>query len=322
MRALQAGKYGDASEVVNLVELAEPGQPVSGEVQIEVEFSPVGHNDFLMIAGRLPNLPKEPPVLGNEGVGRVRAIGPDVSHLKVGDRVFLPIYGGAWRERLNAPAEKLFALPTDVDPRQLSMLRINPSAAALLLSEYVDLKPREWVIQNASNSAVGRAVIAVARERGLKTINLVRREDLVQELVEAGGDLVLLDSPENAARAADILGDRRVPLAIDGVGGPATERLIAYLAPRGKVVSYAMMSKERPIADLGKLMNKGVALDSFYLAKKDNAPAMEAFLPIGVRLLSSGSLVMPVSAVYPLKDFKEAFAHTLRGGKVLLEVTA
>jgi NADPH:quinone reductase-like Zn-dependent oxidoreductase len=97
-------------------------------------------------------------------------------------------------------ADGLFALPRDTDPRQLSMLAINPPTAALLLSEYVNLEPGEWVVQNAANSGVGRWVIAFAKMRGLKTVNIVRRPELVPELEAIGGDLVVVDSPDVSER--------------------------------------------------------------------------------------------------------------------------
>src|SRR5208337_2291924 len=100
------------------------------------------------------------------------------------------------RERMVLPASGLFALPSGADPRQLSMLAINPPTAALLLSEYVDLKPGEWVVQSAANSSVGRWVIAFAKTRGLKTVNIVRRPELVDELKAIGGDVVVVDSPD------------------------------------------------------------------------------------------------------------------------------
>ncbi len=87
--------------------------------------------------------------------------------------MLVPLYSFSWRERLLAPAAGLFSLP-DADPRQLAMLGINPPTAALLLDESIDLRPGDWVAQNAANSGVGRSVIAMARTRGLKTINIVR----------------------------------------------------------------------------------------------------------------------------------------------------
>jgi len=77
----------------------------------------------LEVQGAYPVRPSLPSVVGNEGMGRVLAIGRGVDHLKVGDRV---------RERPVAPAAGLFALP-EGDPRQLAMLGINPPTAALLL---------------------------------------------------------------------------------------------------------------------------------------------------------------------------------------------
>ena len=93
-------------------------------------------------------------------------------------------------------ANGLFALPPDADPQQLAMLGINPPTAALLLSEYVNLKSDDWVVQNSANSGVGRWVIAFAKTRGLKTVNIVRRPELVAELEAIGGDLVVVDSPD------------------------------------------------------------------------------------------------------------------------------
>ena len=99
-------------------------------------------------------------VIGNEGVGRILAVGPGVESVRVGDRVLAPLSSFTWRERMVISAGGLSSLPPDADPQQLAMLAINPPTAALLLSEYVDLKPGEWVVQNAANSGVGRWVIA------------------------------------------------------------------------------------------------------------------------------------------------------------------
>src|SRR6202008_4407127 len=125
-----------------------------------------------------PSPPPLPAVIGNEGVGRVLAVGPGVESVKVGDRVLAPLGSFTCRERMVSPTGGLRSLPPEADPQQLAMLAINPPTAALLLSEYVDLKPGEWVVQNAANSAVGRWVIAFARMRGLKTVNIVRRPEL------------------------------------------------------------------------------------------------------------------------------------------------
>jgi len=106
-------------------------------------------------------------------------------------------------------AASLSALP-EADPRQLAMLGINPPTAALLLNESIDLRPGDWVAQNAANSGVGRSLIAIAKARGLKTINFVRRPELVPELEAVGGDLVIVDQSGARQNSGD---DRRRPRA-------------------------------------------------------------------------------------------------------------
>src|SRR6202007_1474931 len=109
---------------------------------------PINMNDLYLIEGMYPIRPSLPSIVGNEGVGRVLAISRDVDHLRVGDRVLVPLHSFSWRERLVAPAAGLFALP-EADPRQLAMLGINAPTSALLLNESLALRPGHWVAQNA-----------------------------------------------------------------------------------------------------------------------------------------------------------------------------
>ena len=174
MRAVRIEAFGEPADVLEHVEIPEPPPPAAGEVLIGVEHAPINMNDLYLIQGAFPIRPLLPSVAGNEGVGRVLALGAGVEHLKIGDHVLIPLYSFSWRERLVVSAARLFALPHG-DLRQLAMAGINPPTAALLLSQFVDLKPGDWVAQNASNSGVGRSLIAIARTRGLRTINFVRR---------------------------------------------------------------------------------------------------------------------------------------------------
>jgi NADPH:quinone reductase-like Zn-dependent oxidoreductase len=176
MRAVQIRTFGEPGIVLELADLPEPPAPTASQVLIGVEHAPINVNDLYLIQGVYPVRPSRPSVVGNEGMGRVLAIGRGVDHLKVGDRALVPLYSFSWRERLVAPATGLFALP-EADPRQLAMVGTNPPTAALLLNESIDLRPGDWVAQNAANSGVGRSLIAIAKARGLKTLNVVRRPD-------------------------------------------------------------------------------------------------------------------------------------------------
>src|SRR5260370_26373545 len=182
MRAVQLTAYGDPVEGLKYVDIPAPEAPGPNQVLIGVEYSPLNQSDLLLARGIYASRPALPTVIGNEGVGRVLAVGPGVKNVKVVDRVLAPLSSFTWRERMVIGASGLFALPPDADPRQLAMLAINPPTAALLLSEYVNLKPGEWGVQNAANSGVGRWVIAFANMPGLKTVSTVRRPELTPQL--------------------------------------------------------------------------------------------------------------------------------------------
>ena len=103
MRALQISAYGDPLNVLELVEIPEPGVPGADEVLIDLELAPLNLHDLLFIRGYFGG-PPTPTVVGNEGFGRVAAVGPGVTNVKVGDHVLAPILGLTWRERMIAPA--------------------------------------------------------------------------------------------------------------------------------------------------------------------------------------------------------------------------
>src|SRR5260370_31931106 len=90
MRALQIATFGDPAEVVQLVEIPEPDAPRAGEVLVAVEYSPINTSALLLIRGIYGVRPPLPTGVGNEGVGRILAVGDEVSHLHVGDRVLTP----------------------------------------------------------------------------------------------------------------------------------------------------------------------------------------------------------------------------------------
>lgn len=323
MKAVQITNFGDPKANIQIVDVAEPDAPGEGEVLIGMEFAPVNHNDLLLMRGYLPQRPALPSIVGNEGVGRILAVGHDVTNVKVGDRVVAPRYSYCWRERLVVEAEGLFALPEEADVQQLAMLRINPPTAGLLLSEFVDLKPGDWIVQNSANSGVGRSVIALASARGFKTINLVRHAELVDELKGYGADVVLLDQPGVAEQIETIVDKSQVRLALDGVSGASTLRLTQALSAHGVLVGYALMSGQAEIpGDLRPIMQKSLTLHTFYMARPDYQPKVPALLREGASLIANGKINVPISAVYPLSSVKEAIAHTERGGKVLLDLHA
>src|SRR6201993_3690033 len=320
MHAAQLTAYGNPVESLESVDLPEPAAPSPNQVRIGVEFSPLNPSDLLLARGIYGIRPALPSVIGGEGVARVIAAGTGVENVKVGDRVLAPLSSFTWRERMVVPASGLFALPPDADPRQLSMLSINPPTAALLLSEYVDLKPGEWVVQNSANSAVGRWVIAFAKARGLKTVNIVRRPELVPELKAIGGDVVVVDSPDVSKEIKADVGQAELRLELDGVSGPATGVLASTLSPYGTLVSYAAMSQGPISISPLEVIFKPLTVRGFWVGHPESAAKSAPAVKQAAEMIASGRVHIPVAAIYALSSIKEAVAHAQRGGKILLDV--
>jgi len=320
MRAVQLTAYGNPVEALKYVDIPAPEAPGPNQVLIGVDFSPINPSDLLLAHGSYALRPALPAVIGNEAVGRVLKVGPGVQNVKLGDRVLAPLSSFTWRERMVISADGLFTLPPHADPRQLAMLTINPPTAALLLSEYVNLKPGEWVVQNAANSGVGRWVIAFAKVRGLKTVNIVRRPELVPEHEAIGADLVLVDSPDVSGRIKTAVGQAELRLALDGVSGPATGVLAATLSPRGTLVSFAAMSSNPMSISPLDVIFKPVTIRGFFMGHPEFAAKLAPAAAQAAEMIASGRMHIPVAATYPLSSIKEAVAHAQRGGKVLLDV--
>src|SRR4029077_16400182 len=226
---------------------------------------------------------------------------------------------GAWRERLLLPAEGLFPLP-EGSAEQFSMLGGNPPTAGVILSEYDDLAPGDWVVQNAANSGVGRSLIALAKARGFRTINLARDESVFAGLTASGADIFPLADASAAEDVRREIGDGRIALAVDSVGGDSAGRLADLLSDGGWLVTYAAATGQPMSINAMSLIGNHVTVRGFSAANFDYATEILPVIREAAPLVASGALFVPVAAVFELDDIQAAIQQVLRGGKVLLKV--
>jgi NADPH:quinone reductase-like Zn-dependent oxidoreductase len=318
MRAVQITQFGKPEDVMRVVDLQEPPAPGDGEVKVAVELSPLNKHDLLLVSGALMR-PSLPLVLGAEGVARVVEVGRGVDTVAVGDLVVLPLYAGAWRERLVLPQEGLFPMP-EGNVEQFSMLGSNPPTAGLILSDYADLKPGDWVVQNAANSGVGRSLIALANARGFRTINLARDESVFADLTASGADIVHRDDATAAEDIRKEIGDARVALAVDSVGGDGVARLVELLSDGGSLVSYAAATGQPMSINALALIGKRLTVRGFFAGQFDYVTKLLPVIREAAPLVASGALFVPPTAVFDLGDIHAAVQQLDRGGKVLLQV--
>jgi mitochondrial enoyl-[acyl-carrier protein] reductase / trans-2-enoyl-CoA reductase len=298
--------------------------PASGQALVAMLGSPINPSNLLTLTGEYAVLPPLPAVGGSEGVGRIAALGESATGLSVGQLVLLPRSGGTWVTHLLADARSLVPLPEVADPLQLAMLTVNPPTASLMLSEFVALGAGDWVIQNVANSGVGTYVMQLAKRRGLRTVNLVRRESAVAATKALGGDIVLVDDESLADRMNEATGGAAIRLGIDAVGGAATDRLAQCLSEGSTLVNYGMMSGQACRVAPSSLIFRDITLRGFWLMKwfRDTShDARRALYGELTRLVASGALHARIHATYPVERIQEAVAAAFvgqRDGKILV----
>ena len=320
MKAIRIEAFGNPAEVVKAVDIPDVGAPAAGEVVITVEASPINQYDLLMIAGGYGYRPQLPAIMGTEGVGRVVAVGAGVKHLREGDRTLVPFLHPSWAERIKTDAPWLRPLPSG-DINQFAMMGVNPPTAYLLLTDIVELLRGSWVIQNGANSGVGRAAVAIAKSLGLRTVNVVRRDEVVAEMKALGGDVVLVDGADLAKRVAAETENAPIALALDGVGDTSPMHLMNCLSESGVLVSYGGTSRKPMVVSPGSFIFKKQTIRGFWLlywyqsAQPDEITAMFDHL---TPLIAAGTISAPVAATYRFDQVGEAIAKAAQsGGKVL-----
>ncbi len=316
--------HGNPADVLKVESRPWP-TPAANEVLVKMSAAPINPADLNQIEGKYPVRPKLPATPGFEGAGVVVESGADVNGLTSGKLVILPHNVGTWRDAIAVKSEDLVIVPDGIEPVQAAMLKINPLTAWRLLHDYVDLQKGDWLIQNAANSAAGCDVIQIAHELGYKTVNVVRRAELIDELRGEGGDVVLVDGDNLRDEVKNATGGASIRLGLNSVGGDSALRLANCLAPGGTLVSFGAMSLQPLKIPTGLLIFKDLRFRGIWINKwYDNATPserMETFGPL-FDMARRGLLKTKVEKTYPLSEVKAAVAHAAQGkrsGKIIFE---
>jgi trans-2-enoyl-CoA reductase len=317
-------KHGNPADVLRIDSRPWPAT-VEAEAVVQMRAAPINPADLNQIEGKYPIRPELPATPGFEGAGVVVDLGANVTNVAAGALVILPHNVGTWREAVAVKADELVVVPTGIEPVHAAMLKINPMTAWRLLHDYVDLKKGDWLIQNAANSAAGRAVIQIAHELGYKTVNVVRRAELIEELRTEGGDIALVDGENLRDEVKTATSGAQIRLGLNAVGGDSALRLANCLAPGATLVTYGAMSLQPLKIPNGLLIFKDLRFRGIWINKwYDNATKqerMEAFEPL-FQMAKRGLLKTRVEKAYPLSEAKAAVTRAAQGkrrGKIIFE---
>lgn len=323
MRSIVYDHFGDPGEVLEIGERPMP-EPGPGEVRIKMTLSPIHNHDLWTIRGSYGVKPPLPAQAGSEAAGLIDALGEGVTGLAVGQRVVTNA-PGTWSEYFIAKAQGAIPLPDAIDDETGCQIIAMPLSALMLLED-LKLSSGQWMIQNASTGAVGKNLAILAATRGIKVINLVRREAGIAELEALGIEHGVSTSSEdwqNQVRA--LIGDAPILRAVDSVGGKESGQMLALLGQGGELISFGSMSGQPMVLSSGDIIFKETSVRGYWGAKAFPAARPEdlaRFIGELFQMAMNGTLKLPVDQIFELSQAREAAAASVqpgRAGKVLFK---
>jgi NADPH2:quinone reductase len=326
MRALVLHGPGEA---LSLEEVPLP-RPKSGEVLVRIAASPINPSDLAMLQGEYGLGWPYPLIPGLEGSGKVVAAGAGMMGRFVsGKPVALAAESqGLWAEYAVVAATRVVPLPADMPLGAGASSFVNPLTAIALVSEV--RRAKQWsAISTAAGGALGAMIRRRAKEKGVKIINVVRREAQVEALKAEGARFVLNEAaPDFDTELAELCRDLRCKMAFDAVGGPLTFRLGQALRGGGQILVYGGLSGAPAGIHPGAMIFKGLTVKGFWLSKwlsQKSAPQMLLMAREVTKGLQTGFAQTKIARHVPLEMAASApasYGAHMSDGKILISTGA
>ena len=238
MRAIQMSEFGDP-QVMRFVDIPVP-EPVVHEVRVKLYAAGVNPAETYIRTGTYaffkPDLPYTP---GFDGAGTVDCVGPDVTHVKVGDRVFVASLlakrcTGTYAEYVVCDANSVHKLPDNLSYAQGAAIGVPGHTAYRALFQRGDLLPGESVLIHGASGGVGTLAVQMARAQGAFVIG-------------TGGDIAYLKQigvhealnhhdPDHYAKILKLTGNAGVNLIIEFLANVNLEHDAEIIAKYGRIV--------------------------------------------------------------------------------------
>lgn len=317
-------------EGLEVCEASTPDDPSGDRVRVRVRAAALNRADILQRLGRYPaprGFPADIP--GLEFAGEVEAIGPEVSLLTPGQRVFGVIGGGAQAEFVSIPENQLAEVPANLEWAEAASVPEAFITAHDALFTQAELRIGETVLVHAAGSGVGTAAIQLARAAGAKVFGTSRTEEKLRRAMQYGlsNSLVVNNDPSVLISTVREWTDGAgVNVILDLVGAAYFEANLAALAHKGRLMLVGTTSGAQATLNIGSVMSKRLRLQGTVLrarSAEEKATATRLFATHVVPLLAAGSVRAVVDRVYKMEEVREAHLRLESNqsfGKIVLEI--
>lgn len=326
MKAVEISSYG-APEVLRITDFEAPTSLRDNEVLIDVKAAGINRPDVIQRLGMYPPPPGASPIPGLEVAGMIKAVGKNISHWSIGDKVCALVTGGGYAEECIAPEETCLPIPTGFSFAEAAAL---PETFFTVWSNVFDrggLQAGETFLVHGGSSGIGSVAIQLAKAFGASVYTTAGSDEKCAFCTSLGADLAINYKEKNFAeeilKATDGKG---VDVVLDMVGGDYISQNISCMAMDGRHVSIAFLNG--PMVELNMLpvMLKRLTLTGSTLRARDNAfkGAIAGNLKSKVwPLLDAGKVRPQIHKIFPLADAAKAhkmMEESSHMGKIILAI--
>jgi NADPH2:quinone reductase len=324
MRAVLCTEYGTQEKL----SIGKVPAPVAGpgEVVIAMEAASLNFPDLLVIAGTYQFRPEPPFVPGAEGAGTISSVGPDVTAVKVGQRVMAVGVQGAFADYWLVEAGSVIPIPDGMDFETAASLTLAFGTSYHALKQRASLRSGETLLVLGAAGGVGSAAIEIGKAMGATVIAAASSDEKLDFCRSIGADMTINYTTENLKdRVKELTGGRGADVVYDPVGGDYSEQAFRAIAWRGRHLVVGFTTGDIPRIPLNLPLLKGASIIGVFWGSFTKREP-EVNLANGAELfelLSKGTLKPRVTNVILLEDFETAFdlmASRRATGKVVLKI--
>lgn len=330
-------------DVYEISEVSLPDLVGDREVLVRMSAAMVHPCDIGCSSG-LVNGVNLPAVGGFEGIGVVEKIGSKlIEAFSPGQRVHVcatHIFGswkewlGVWRDYVILPPESLIPVPDEVEDDVAAQIFVNILTPLAMIKE-MKLGTGDLVLQTAAGSVVGKVMIQLGQIFGFETINIVRRQETANEIIDLyGSNRVYVHDGTSSAeerlqnKIRNDIGDASIKYAIDAVSGEIGRFCLRMLDPGGLVYYYGALSGDPmvPVNIVTDLCRdnktvKGWSIQETWLRSVSDSTKRTCVDEIW-KFLSNKTIVLPpVGDKFPLEQVRQAIIASKKPqkkGKIML----
>lgn len=280
------------------VEQAPVPRPGRGEVLIETRAAGIAFGDTLRRQG-LAGAAQPPLIPGYDVVGRIAALGPDVSGWAVGERVGAYVEYGGYAQAVVASTEALVRVPEGLDDTTAVALVLNYGTAYQMLRHMAEVKPGQRVVVTSAAGGVGTAMLDLARALGIEAVGLASpaKHDLVRQF---GGLPVDYRDPAVVDKVRAALGGKGADAVFDGVGGGHLWRSRAMTAKRGRVILFGVTSMDGRSSALGIALGMAPTVFALLSMKVLGQPAVRLYFSTAEQAKRRARYAADVGALFAM----------------------